>query len=277
MAKNQKFVPVLAVLNMKGGVGKTTLSANTQLLAARKQVAVRLADFMSDNLSSGIKDAIKTIDLHIKKDGVARAEEALMKVQLLLDWANYLYVSERTGHCNEFIDGLRSSLVETIFCVSTGLARLALFSMRGQIDIALSWLYFKDHPVEYRKVFRSSDGFMLKSSVISYLEEYEPKFKKRFQALSSNMTRQEKDPYKFLSAHVHSQSHMTLPAASSFESMVVKPEVTKELLLAQENVTEYLNDVLLSVFGSKWAGLPASVVNAVKARLSGDALAAVFS
>lgn len=45
MAQKKPFVPVVAVLNMKGGVGKTTLSANIfRVLFERRQAGTLLLD-----------------------------------------------------------------------------------------------------------------------------------------------------------------------------------------------------------------------------------------
>ena len=203
--------------------------------------------------------------------------EIYKSVLPLLQWANYIYTAERTGDCDEFIDGFRASLVETIFCVSAGLARLALFSMRSQIDIILSWIYFKDHKKEYGKVQKSSYGFMLKSAVIKYLDEYEPNFRVRFATLTTEMTRTERDPYRLLSAHVHSQSLKTLPSATDFSSLVASDAICHELIVVQGEVTEYLSDILFSCFGGKWAGLPAELTVTLKSRLSEKSLSQVLS
>ena len=228
---------------------------------------------IQDSLNNAAIKLIENINSTTSPNGT----EIFETVQPLLQWANYLYTSERTGDSDEFIDGFRASLVETVFCVSAGLARLALFSMRSQIDIIMSWLYFKDHEKEYSKVQKSSDGFMLKSAVVKYLEEYEPSFKARFLVLISGKTRNEIDPYRLLSAHVHSQSQKTLPSATDFLSLIASDAVCHELILVQREVTEYLSDICFSCFGGKWASLPAELTDVLKVRLSEKALSEVLS
>lgn len=227
-------------------------------------------------LKAEVEAAISTMMENVINPESAAPSEIFEKCTPLLSWLSYIHTSELTGCGDEFIDGFRASIVETVFCVSSGLARLALFSMRSQIDICCSWLYFKDHPFEYAKVHKTSDGFMLKSAVFSYLEDYYPHFKSRFSKLENSSCRVEKDPYRLLSAHVHSQSQKTLPTATSFSSIVATPQTSVELITVQAGVTEFISDILFACFGPKWAGLPDDLVIPLKDRLSQADLSVVF-
>src|SRR4051812_9038600 len=78
----------------------------------------------------------------------------------LLYWLDYLRNSERTGCCDDFLDGVRASVVETSGCLASGLVRSAISALRTQIDILLSWLFFKDHPIEWQRVHDYGEGFI---------------------------------------------------------------------------------------------------------------------
>ncbi|RYG99729.1 MAG: hypothetical protein EON58_02845 [Alphaproteobacteria bacterium] len=195
----------------------------------------------------------------------------------ILSWINYLHTSELTGHCDEFLDGLRASIVETIGCGASGLVRPSIYSMRTQIDIILSWLYFKDHPVEWTKVEDTGEGFVLKRDALEYLKSNIRHFEARLAALTAKRTRQLQDPYKILSAHVHAQGLSVLPNHGKLMTLIGTPQVCSELAPMQVEVAEYIGDVLLSCFGPKWASLPEPLVTAAKARLEEKQISVVFS
>lgn len=110
----------------------------------------------------------------------------------IIEWLGYLTVSEATGTCDNFLDGLRASVVEVAGCGAAGLVRPAIFAMRAQIDVILAWLYFKDHPVEWCKVEDTGDGFVLRREALDYLKEYVPKFQIRSSMLLANSRRKER-------------------------------------------------------------------------------------
>jgi hypothetical protein len=217
------------------------------------------------------------LEQRLTTEGAKVAFKIYKSSDQLLEWLNYLLASEVTGKCDDFLDGLRASIVETVGCGAAGIIRPAIFSMRAQIDIVFSWLYFKDHPVEWAKVEDSGEGFVLKSSVLEYLKLYIPHYEPRFALLLAKKTRKEADPYKLLSAHVHAQGVDVLPTHGNLETLIGPLNKSIELADLQAEVTEYISDVLLSCFGSKWASLPQKISNVARLRLGNDKIASVFS
>ena len=78
----------------------------------------------------------------VKGEGIVSQIEG--KSSLLLLWIPYLNL-QKTGTADELLDGALSSLREVAACSGLGLVRPALLAMRTEIDLMLSWLYFKDH------------------------------------------------------------------------------------------------------------------------------------
>jgi hypothetical protein len=95
----------------------------------------------------------------VKGEGIVSQIEG--KSSLLLLWIPYLNL-QKTGTADELLDGALSSLREVAACSGLGLVRPALLAMRTEIDLMLSWLYFKDHHVEWHYVNATGDGFKLK-------------------------------------------------------------------------------------------------------------------
>lgn len=217
------------------------------------------------------------VALQLSTNGVQTILQAEAAAKPILVWLDYLINSEATGTCDDFPSAARSAIIEAVGCLGMGLARAAIFSLRAQVDIVLAWLYFKDHPVEWAAVQERGEGFMLKRDLLKYLSDYFPKYTQRFNALLSSRTRHEEDPYRLLSAHVHSQSGLVTPKHTKLSSLVASSDRVKEGVEMQAEVSEYLGDVLLSVFAPKWASLPSGVVTTVTTRLGPDNLSKVFS
>ena len=49
--------------------------------------------------------------------------------------------------------------------------------MRAQVDILLAWLYFRDHPVEWKHVELTGEKYHLVSEVLKYLRTYDRRFR----------------------------------------------------------------------------------------------------
>lgn len=222
------------------------------------------------------KKLLKAIEKHVSDEGEVICSDSYESVVPFLRWLDYLNGSELTGQCDEFLESIRASIIESIACVSLGLVRPAIFSMRVQVDLVFSWLYFKDHPVEWQRVEGDGEGFMLKGAVLKYLELNVPAFSKRFSSLLAAKIRREGDPYRLLSAHVHSQIPSVMPKLDSLASVVRPIKTCKECVLLQAEVVEYVGDVLLAVFADKWASLPDSIVVEAQLRLGVEKSAKVF-
>lgn len=212
-----------------------------------------------------------------KTHGAKYCERIDQASGLLLAWLQYLQSSELTGVADDFIAGVKSALLEVAACTSLGLVRPALFSMRAQIDMALAWLYFKDHKVEWQLVCESGDGFKLKSDVLRYLDEHVDGFSARVAILKQARTRSQEDPYRLLSAHVHSQSSKAIPSVLDLKSAVGDSKLCDDCARLQFECSEYVSDILLSCFSSKWASLPGQIMDSTKSRLSGPQAKAFFA
>lgn len=222
---------------------------------------------MSDELKTQIAELRAKILSSCDEFG----EEAVQLIQqeslMLLHWLRYIIDSQRTGVANSLIEGVICSLKEAAACAAIGFVRPALFAMRAQIDLALGWLYFKDHPVEWKTVNERANHFKLKKDILEYLSIHYPGFDVRFRLLTEVKTRQSDDPYRLLSAHVHAQSALVLPQADSLSDVVKAKALTLECPALVKETSEYLSDILISVYADKWAAIPESVQQNIQSRL----------
>jgi hypothetical protein len=196
--------------------------------------------------------------------------------KLLVYWLTYLSAFHRTNVADSLLDAASSSIREVAGLLSLGFARPALFSLRGQIDLLLAWLYFKDHGIEWSHVNETADGFKLKKELLQYLEQHVPKFGVRMGILRETKTRKELDPYRLLSAHIHAQSNPVLPVVVELKDLVRVEAICIECAEMAFEVSEYLNDVFLAVFLPNWASLPVPIQTAMGMRFQSAEQRGVF-
>lgn len=188
------------------------------------------------------------------------------KSALLAHWLAYLNSYHRTGTADSLLDAVESSIKEVAGALSLGLVRNALFSLRGQIDLLLAWIFFKDHSIEWTHVNQTADGFKLKKELLQYLDQYFPRFTYRLSALKEISARKEADPYRLLSAHIHAQSDTVLPVVGDLKDLVRAENTCKECTDIVFEVSEYLNDVLCAIYLPNWASLPKDVQASLNSR-----------
>lgn len=218
------------------------------------------------------------ISAHLHAHGVASFAKYEASSRLLLVWLKHLYQAKRTGNADYMLEGVGSLLRESGAYLSMGLVRAALFSMRGQIDLLLSWIYFKDHPAELKKVENTGKGYKLASDVLAYLGDVNPMFKTRFGVLEQLSRRRAKDPFHILSAHVHGQSKNVIPSVETLEQVVQSAELAEQFVELQFDSAEYLSDVLTSVYMLDWASVPVAVkANLEDRKPSANQRAVLFS
>lgn len=188
---------------------------------------------------------------------------------LLRRWLQFLGDYEKTGTADVLLEGVASSIIEVASCLTVGFGRVALGSIRAQIDLVLSWLYFKDHPVEWARLESHGEGYMQKSELLRYLsEKYSKSFASKFAVLKQGKTRLIEDPFSLLSAHLHKQAAATVVTLGGCADVVCSEVVCNDVVTLQSSTTEYLNDVLLSCYSEQWAAIPAEVIDAARARLT---------
>jgi len=214
---------------------------------------------------------------HVDKHGATMCAGIDGKARELIVWLEYLRASADTGHATVLLGGVKSAILEVAACLSLGLVRPAMFSLRAQVDMMLAWLYFKDHPIEWKNVEETGDGYKLKKELLRYLSELVPRFTERNALLQQVKSRKLVDPYRVLSAHVHSQSTLTVPNTYSVEKVISTPKLCLECIELQYECAEFLSDVLLSCYADKWASLPDEIVNSARKRMSAAQEKAFFT
>lgn len=212
-----------------------------------------------------IDDLLASVQKFSADHGVPIVKGVDGNSKLFIAWIAYLN-NLKTGTADELLDGAVSSLRESAACAALGLIRPALLAMRTEIDLIFGWLYFKDHPVEWEYVNSRSDGFKLKKEILDYLLKHYESFGSRFGTLKDIKTRVEQDPYRILSAHIHSQSLSTMPLVNILADVVDPKNVAMEIIKISYEVDEFISDILFSVFGENWTQIPKLLLSSLDSR-----------
>ena len=220
---------------------------------------------------------LASIQKHVKSSAVDLGVEHESALSLILYWTDYLKKFELTGCCDDILNGIRATAVEASGCIALGLVRPAVFALRAQIDATMTWLYFKDHPVEWDFLLRTGEGFKSRREIVDYLSALTEKYASRFAILNAHRTRTTEQPYKLLSAHIHGQSSLVIPTFQNLAAMVYPKDRCDEAIKLQGEVSEYISDVLLACFASKWSALPDPILASIKLRVPPGKQAQLFS
>ncbi|MCK1283443.1 hypothetical protein IVB41_05775 [Bradyrhizobium sp. 44] len=220
---------------------------------------------------------LAAIGAHVNSAGVKLGVAHHDAISPILHWIDYLKGSELTGCCDDMLDGIRATAVEASGCIALGLIRPALFALRAQIDATIAWLFFKDHPIEWEFLLRTGDGFKSRNETIEFFGRYVERFTARFQILTAHRTRSVEQPYRLLSAHIHGQSALVVPTFQNLAAMVYPKGQCEEAIKIQADVVEYIGDIFLSYYASKWPALPDSILSAAKARVPNEKHSSLFS
>ncbi len=145
-----------------------------------------------------------------------------------------------------------------------------------QIDLTISWLYFKDHPVEWELIQQTGENFKLKKELLQYLKDWHPKFGARIGTLNQIKRRKLGDPYRLLSAHMHGQNELSIPNVKSPTDAFATPEILAEVPLIQAECCEYLSDILWALFGDHRRALPQELIKDLDGRFLTRAQKAEF-
>lgn len=196
--------------------------------------------------------------------GVDTLDSYNESAKLMLAWVNYLHTTQLTGNANHMLEGVGALIRECAAYSSMGLARAAIFSLRGQIDLLMSWLYFKDHNVELQVVENTGNGYRLVSEVIKYLNDVNSKFGTRIAILKQTTNRKVEDPYRLLSAHVHAQSSFAVPTVQNLSQVVNSKETIDQVIELQRDCADFVSDILLAINLGDWASIPQPAKDAFK-------------
>lgn len=223
---------------------------------------------MKKTINTQIQSLISKADSFASANGERILKEYESRSKLLISWIQILKLHCRTGTADELLEAVSSTIREAAAFAAIGAVRPCLFALRAQPDLLLSWIYFKDHPIEYSSLCRTGENYILKKEALKYMSDNYDRFSIRFGVMSQTISRKHQDPYRLLSAHIHSQSPFVINEITNFTDIIRDTNLAEECAVAQWEVAEYLSDILFSLTLFSYHALPDVVKNNVNLRIT---------
>lgn len=158
--------------------------------------------------------------------------------------------------CISLCRGSYGAAIEAVSLVSFGLVRPAILSLRAHYELSLQFLYYRDHPVEWRSVAAYRSQPNLPAANKKYLREYYPLFEKRVVRLSKVMESGIDDCYEVLSGVAHGTALDSISSATEPKDLVESAKVVKSAAAIFQSVGETLFDTHVASWESNWVSLP---------------------
>ena len=197
------------------------------------------------------------------------ANRCIDKLRPSLIWIGEFINVSSPKSCDILLRGCYGAGVEAVSLVSFGLIRPAVLSLRSFYELNLQYLYYRDHPVEWRSVVEYRSRPKLPGEIKKYLKDYFPKFEDRFETLLKEKTRSNDDCYQALSGVAHGTAINSISSASQPKDIVEIEEVVSQSVNIFADVGEQVCDIYVSCFDGNWFSLPDEIRNGLKIRFDG--------
>lgn len=203
-------------------------------------------------------ELIAAIDAQLSDSSVV-AEKCKVELQLSLCWTSRFLANGTGNHCAVLVQGSYGSAVEAISLIALGLLRPAILSLRSYYELSLQFLYYKDHPVEWRNVTSYRSQPTLPGVNKKYLKDNYCDFEFRIKELTKKKSRELDDCYDVLSGVAHGTALNSISQASSPKELLENCETLEQSESVFRSASEYLSDVHVASFEGNWLSLPEEV------------------
>jgi hypothetical protein len=215
-----------------------------------------------------VADLVAAVSSHAAKCKAKFLTETIQTTRLLLVWVDYLRSTVSRGFADRLLDATQGAIIEAAGCLSLGLVRSAVFSIRAQMELLLAWIYYNDHPVEWAHFDKTGKDYLLRAALLSYIRNNNEQFGDRFRILAKKRERKIEDPYGVLSVHVHSISPFLGPTVGPLTHLVRSEATCEEAIVLLGEVAEYVTDAFACWYVARWHDFPADVIADLTKRMT---------
>lgn len=197
------------------------------------------------------------------------ADECKEHLRLSLTWTAMHLESKQYQHCELLLKGSYGTAVEAVSLLSFGLVRPAVLSLRAHYELSLQYLFYKDHPVEWKgvKSFRNQPN--LPGINKKYFKDYFPEYEPRQKTLLAKKNRENDDCYGVLSGIAHGTAIHSITAATTPQELVECKEIVVAAKSIFLDVAETISDINVACFSGNWLSLPPLVQDNLSSRFEG--------
>lgn len=196
----------------------------------------------------------------------AVSEKCRQHLRMSLAWTALYLEGGLHSHCDVLLKGGYGTAVEAVSLLSFGLVRPAVLSLRSHYELSLQFLYYKDHPVEWKAVQMYRDQPNLPGVTKKYLKDYSSDFEDRFKKLTICKTRQNEDCYGVLSGIAHGTAINSITTATQPHELIESAAVVESATNVFLEVAENISDIYVSSFPSNWLSVPTLVRESLNIR-----------
>jgi hypothetical protein len=175
----------------------------------------------------------------------------LKTLPLSQDWLQREWPLADGNPARTLIVGAKVALLETGTAWAIGSNRGAASSLRAYIENAFAWLYYKDHPVEFRAVLDRRIDMYLPKAVQNYIKTIDRGWEKAYSFSDKKSKRPNEYFYTDVSQFVHAHPAFATRVMSIEEIAVSLPRDASFVTLS-EMVDEFISDNYLSFYRASW-------------------------
>ena len=228
------------------------------------------------NINDQIQELLKSLnDTSVILVPVIGKEASEACTSILL-WINYLRSIHQNRAAIELLNGTESALIEACAYCCLGLGRAAVAAIRTQVDLLLGYTFFRDHPVEWKTLHESGEGYRLFSKIIKYHGEIDQNFKNRLDIINKVVIPTNQELYRIMSAHIHAQSTFTIPSFSKMEDLVLDQVKIESIIKLQQETSKALSALLLAIYGKNWINLPPELYLPIRSQMTKKQISIFF-
>lgn len=189
-------------------------------------------------------------------------------LSLSKEWIQREWLLAANNPARPLLLGSKVALLEAGAAWASGVNRGAASSLRAYIENAMSWLHYKDHPVEYRSVEARRNDLMLPKALQGYIKQHDLGFEKAYSELVKVSLRGKDDEYYYsvVSQFVHAHPAFTALSDKIYELAVSSPRDRAFLSLCVK-ADEFISDNYAAYYRASWDDAPPTVKVSVAGRL----------
>lgn len=180
-------------------------------------------------------------------------------------WVQRDWILHQNNPAFILLNGTKLSLLEAGTAWAVGSNRGAAASLRVSIENAMSWLYYKDHPVEFGAVTDRRLDLMLPKAVQQYLKSVDGGFESAYEMLKKTKSRNSEYYYTDISQFVH--AHPRFANVSDIETAAISYPRDPSFLSICAQADEFISDNYLAFYRLSWGDFPALLQDHLSLRL----------
>lgn len=194
------------------------------------------------------------------------ADQCLEELRLSMTWVGHYISCDTDNPALLLAEGAYGAAVEALSLVAFGLSRPATLALRSHYEFSLQYLFYREHPREWKTVSSFMGQAVLPGVVKKYLKDNYASFDDRLGKLEKKKTRSMDDIYGILSGVAHGYAINSISKAENPVDLVNPKHIVTSMISLCHDTSEILSDTFLSAFDNNWMSVPQLVRDNASAR-----------